>query len=71
MAWKSIDGKTKASNLITQLETLIKGMLNKQTLLDIIRHFIVFDKSKKKISRPELHPSRPSRNWHIIISILL
>ena len=48
MAWKSIDGKTKVSNLISQLETLIKGMLNKQTLLDIIRHFIVFDKSKKE-----------------------
>jgi len=48
MAWKSIDGKTKVSNLISQLETLIKGMLNKQTLLDIIRHFIAFDKSKKE-----------------------
>ena len=48
MAWKSIDGKTEVSNLISQLETLIKGMLNKKTLLDIIRHFIVFDKSKKE-----------------------
>jgi len=28
------------------LETLIKGMLNKKTLLDLIRHFIVFEKSK-------------------------
>jgi type I restriction enzyme R subunit len=28
------------------LETLIKGMLNKETLLDLIRHFIVFEKSK-------------------------
>jgi len=31
---------------ITALETLIKGMLNKATLLDLIRHFIVFEKSK-------------------------
>jgi type I restriction enzyme R subunit len=31
---------------ISQLETLIKGMLNKETLLDLIRHFIVFEKSK-------------------------
>jgi len=28
------------------LETLIKGMLNKATLLDLIRHFIVFEKTK-------------------------
>ena len=48
MAWKSVDGKTEASKLVSQLETLIKGMLNKGTLLDIIQHFIVFDKSKKE-----------------------
>ncbi len=49
MAWKSADGKEKASNLVGQLETLINGMLNKKTLLDLIRHFVVFEKSKKKI----------------------
>ena len=48
MAWKSSDGKVKASPLIGQLETLINGMLNKTTLLDLIRHFIVFEKSKKE-----------------------
>ena len=34
------------SHLVSQLETLITGMLNKATLLDLIRHFIVFEKSK-------------------------
>lgn len=48
MAWKSIDGKIEASHLVSQLEVLIKGMLNKITLLDLIRHFIVFEKSKKE-----------------------
>ena len=48
MTWKSSDGKTEASHLIGQLETLIKGMLNRETLLDLIRHFIVFEKSKKE-----------------------
>lgn len=38
----------EASKLISQLETLINGMLNKKTLLDLIRHFIVFEKSKKE-----------------------
>lgn len=48
MAWKSSDGRLEASPLIGQLETLIKGMLGKATLLDILRHFIVFEKSKKE-----------------------
>jgi type I restriction enzyme R subunit len=48
MAWKTADGKAEASHLISQLETLIKGMLNKETLLDLIRHFIVFEKTKKE-----------------------
>ena len=48
MAWKSADGKAEASHLVSQLETLINGMLNKSTLLDLIRHFIVFEKSSKE-----------------------
>ncbi len=48
MAWKTADGKAEASPLVSQLETLINGMLNKATLLDLIRHFVVFEKSKKE-----------------------
>jgi type I restriction enzyme, R subunit len=48
MAWKSADGKAEASHLVSQLETLIQGMLNKETLIDLIRHFIVFEKLKKE-----------------------
>ena len=48
MAWRSADGKEEASHLVSQLETLIQGMLNKETLIDLIRHFIVFEKSKKE-----------------------
>ena len=47
MAWKTADGKAEASHLIGQLEILIQGMLNKTTLLDLVRHFIVFEKTKK------------------------
>lgn len=46
MTWKSADGQAEASHLVSQMETLINGMLNKKTLLDLIRHFIVFEKSK-------------------------
>ncbi len=48
MAWKTADGKVEASHLVSQLEVLIQGMLNKKTLLDLLRHFIVFEKSKKE-----------------------
>lgn len=48
MAWKSADGLGEASQLVSQLEVLIKGMLNKYTLIDLIRHFIVFEQSKSE-----------------------
>jgi type I restriction enzyme R subunit len=48
MAWKSAEGKAEASHLVSRLETLIQGMLNKTTLLDLLRHFIVFEKSKRE-----------------------
>jgi len=47
--WKSIDGITTVESTVPQVEVMFKGMLNKSTLLDLIRHFIVFEKSKDKI----------------------
>jgi type I restriction enzyme, R subunit len=46
-AWKTIDGKKESASTVSQIEVLIKGMLNKATLLDLIRNFIVFEKDKK------------------------
>lgn len=54
MAWKSTDGKTEASHLVGQLEILINGMLNKQTLLDLLRHFIVFEKTKREDAKTKI-----------------
>ncbi len=48
MTWKSTDGEKGASRFIPQLEILIKGMFNPVTLLDLVRNFIVFEKSKKE-----------------------
>ena len=48
MAWKSADGLAEASPLTSELETLIRGMLNPITLLDLLRSFVVFEKSKKE-----------------------
>lgn len=48
MAWKSADGLAEASPLTSELETLLRGMLNPITLLDLLRSFVVFEKSKKE-----------------------
>jgi len=48
MAWKTSDGESEASRLIPQIETLINGMLSPLVLLDLVRSFIVFEKSKKE-----------------------
>ncbi|MCB4764118.1 MAG: type I restriction endonuclease subunit R, partial [Sulfurovum sp.] len=51
MAWKSADGKSEASKLISQVETMIMGMLNPVTLLDLVRNFIVYEKNTKTDSK--------------------
>jgi type I restriction enzyme, R subunit len=48
LSWKTSDGVNLASRLDTELEVLLKGQLNPQTLLDLIRFFIVFEKNKKE-----------------------
>lgn len=48
MAWKSVDGDKDASKFTPQIETLIKGMLRPDVLLDLVRNFIVFEKTKKE-----------------------
>jgi type I restriction enzyme R subunit len=42
------DNPKLASRFKPQLETLLKGMLQPATLLDLVRNFIVFEKSKKE-----------------------
>lgn len=48
MTWKTADGIKEASRFAPQLETLIKGMLQPATLLDLVRNFVVFEKTKKE-----------------------
>lgn len=54
MAWKTKDGKQEASHIESQLITLIQGMLNKETVIDLIRHFIVFEKSKREDTKTKI-----------------
>ncbi len=50
MPWKTIDGKKPAKNMV-QLEILLQGMLGRERLLDIVRHFIVFEKDRKTLKK--------------------
>lgn len=54
LAWKSSDGFKEDTATTPQIETLIKGMLEKEVLLDLIQHFIVFEKSKKEDAKTGL-----------------
>jgi type I site-specific restriction-modification system R (restriction) subunit/very-short-patch-repair endonuclease len=54
MTWKTADGLKEASRFKPQLETLLKGMLQPATLLDLVRNFIVFEKSKKEDAKTGL-----------------
>lgn len=45
LPWKTIDGKAQASS-VPQIEVMLKGMLNKSTLLDLVHHFMVFEQEK-------------------------
>ncbi len=48
MTWKTSDGVKEASRFKPQLEILLKGMFQPSTLLDLVRNFIVFEKTKRE-----------------------
>jgi type I restriction enzyme R subunit len=54
MSWKTKDGIKEASRFNPELETMLVGMLQPETLLDLVRNFIVFEKSKKEDSKTGL-----------------
>lgn len=52
MTWRSKDGQTESSSSLASLDVLIHGMLNPETLLDLIRYFFLFqDDGKGHISK--------------------
>jgi type I restriction enzyme R subunit len=52
--WKTKDGLNEASRFEDQLTTLIHGLCNKKTLLDYIRSFITFEKSKTEDKKTKI-----------------
>jgi type I restriction enzyme, R subunit len=51
MPWKSIDGINLISSDSEQLETLINGIFDKKTIVDLISNFIVFEDEGGKHSK--------------------
>lgn len=52
MTWRSKDGEMESSSSLSSLDILIHGMLNPETLLDLIRYFVLFqDDDKGHISK--------------------
>lgn len=47
LPWKTIEGEEVIKGQLTALEVLIKGMFDKARLLDIIRHFILYEDHHK------------------------
>ncbi len=50
MNWKTIDG-VQMTNEFMQLETQIKGMFEKETFLEILHHFLLFQDDGEKIRK--------------------
>ena len=48
MNWKTVDGRREDTTTTPQIETLIKGMLRPNVLLDLIKQFTVFEKTKQE-----------------------
>jgi type I restriction enzyme R subunit len=51
MPWKTIDGVELASTSLPQIEVLLQGMLAKRALLDLVKHFVVFEEEENKTQK--------------------
>jgi len=54
MTWKTSDGLKEDSRFKPQLPTLLQGMMQPATLLDLVRNFVVFEKTKKEDAKTGL-----------------
>ncbi len=48
MGWKTVDGEREDTSTTPQIETLTNGMLAPHILIDLIKQFTVFEKTKKE-----------------------
>ncbi|NLB49723.1 MAG: type I restriction endonuclease subunit R, partial [Erysipelotrichia bacterium] len=48
MTWRNKNSKKEVSHTELGMQVMFEGMLNKNTILDLVRNFIVFEKDKEK-----------------------
>lgn len=51
MPWRTTDGRDIAPKGLPELEVLIKGVAERERLLDLIRHFVVFEIDGAKVTK--------------------
>ena len=51
MPWRTVDGKELAPKEVPQLEVILGGIFEKRRFLDLIRHFIVFESSRRGVRK--------------------
>ena len=51
LPWRTVAGDEVAPTTVPQLEVLLRGMLDKGRLLEYIRHFVVFEDERGRISK--------------------
>ncbi|MCH7605485.1 type I restriction endonuclease subunit R, partial [Patescibacteria group bacterium] len=51
LPWKTIDGIENAPSSIPQIEVLLRGMFEKKIFLDLVRHFVVFEKEQGQLNK--------------------
>ncbi len=49
--WRTIEGEELAPASLTQLEVLVRGVFEKSRLLDLVRHFVVFEEDGEKLTK--------------------
>src|SRR5207249_929916 len=51
LPWRTIEGEKAASNLQPELETMLRGLFDRQRLLLYLRHFITFEDDRGKLRK--------------------
>ncbi len=49
MPWRTIEGEELASETLSRLEVLLRGVFDKRRFLDLVRHFVVFEEEGGKV----------------------
>ena len=61
MTWKTVDGREEDPLTTPRMETVIKGMLRPDVLLDLVKHFTVFESVSHKDPKTEQITRRPEK----------